>query len=286
MIGFLTLIIALVASHGSVEATDQIMLAPSFSPKDSRYEYPYTVLQMAMEATKKTDGPFQIVYNSLKMKRKRALDTLIEGELINVHVAATRTEWEEKTIPVRIPVLKGLLGYRLLLVEAKELPRFKAIESIDDLRKLRAGAGQQWTTTLVLRDAGFNVVTGIDYEGLFGMLHMNRFDYFPRGINEIYPELEARKEAYPGLRIEPNLAIYFTTPSYFFVSPKNPELADRIERGMELLIRTGVLDDLFQEQYGEAIKRANLKNRKIFVIQNNYLSKETPLNRPELWYRP
>jgi ABC-type amino acid transport substrate-binding protein len=222
----------------------------------------------------------------MKMNRNRALIEIIKGESINVYVAATRNEWEEKTIPIRIPVLKGLLGYRLLLVHKKNLKKFKKIKNIGELKELRAGLGTQWTTTMVLKNAGFTVEMGNDYEGLFKMLNSNRFDYFPRGVNEIFLEFEARKSFFPNIQIEPTMALYFPTPSYFFVSPKYPELADRMKRGMEIIVQNGIMDTIFEESYNDAISQADLNNRNIYKFENPFLSPETPFDRPELWYTP
>ena len=209
-----------------------------------------------------------------------------EAGSINVHLAATREEWESATLPVRIPVIKGLLGYRIFLIRKDDIYEFRHIRDVGELKKLRAGLGQQWSTTAVLKEAGFNVVTGIDYEGLFGMLHLNRFDYFPRGVNEIFFELEARQKQYPDIWIEDSLALYFPTPSYFFVSPTSPHLAKRLKRGMEILIETGVFDEMFNAEFGEFISRANIKERTLLTIDNPFLTKETPFDRPELWYSP
>lgn len=267
-------------------ALDMVRLDLDFSPNDSRHLYPYTVLEHALEATLDTHGPYEISHCKMRMSRRRILAELIRGEQINVHIAATQPEWESETIAIRIPVLKGLLGYRLFLIREENLPIFEKIRTVDDLRQLRTGSGGQWTTTRVLRKAGFDVVTGSDYLGLFGMLNMKRFDYFPRGINEIYQELAEQKPEYPALCVEPGLALYFPTPSYFFISPKEPDLAERIQKGMETILENGTLDAVFKKHFADAIARADLKSRRILVISNPLLSPKTPLDRKELWYVP
>ncbi|BBD09190.1 substrate-binding periplasmic protein [Desulfovibrio ferrophilus] len=271
---------------GCAYALDEIVLTPGFSAQDDRYAYPYAILKRALESTVVTDGGYTISYSPSAMSRKRALEELVQGKLLNVHIAATRPEWESEVLPVRIPVLKGLLGYRLFLVRCDSLTKFEHVQSLAELKSLRVGSGAQWTTTEVLRKAGFNVVAGTDYEGLFGMLDIGRFDYIPRGVNEIFLELNSRKERYPGLCVEPSLMLYFPTPSYFFVSPHFPKLAARIERGMERIIQSGEMDLIFEEYYGEAIARAELKRRMALTIDNDLLSRETPFDRHELWYRP
>ena len=264
---------------------DEVRLAPPVSAHDQRCAYPYALLHRAMEATRGTDGPFLTVTLPAVMSRERALRELAAGN-ITVHVAATNPRWEAGAIAVRIPVLKGLLGYRLLLVREADLDIYAAVEDMDDLRPLRAGLGEQWTTTAIFRELGFTVATGTDYEGLFGMLALGRSDYFPRGINEIYAEWEERWHRYPELCIEPTLALYLPTPNYFFVSPRHPHLADRIRRGLELLIANGEFDAMFRERYTDAIERAGLGERRIIEIPNPLLTQETPLDRSELWFTP
>jgi len=283
MISVLAMIPGGVASSGY--SMDEIKLVSHFNPSDQRLFYAYGVLEKALDVTVESDGPYTISYADRKMQRNRVLVELAEG-VVNVHLAATRLEWEEETIPVRIPVLKGILGYRLLVVRRDDLERFKDIQDLESLKSLRAGSGLQWTTTTVLQQSGFNVVTGRTRRGLYGMLDRDRFDYFPRGVNEIYAELETMKNVYPDIRVEPSLALYFPTPSYFFVSPRNPGLADRIRRGLEILIKNGEFDAMFDAAYGEAIARAKIGNRKVLMIENMLLSPKTPFDRQELWYTP
>ncbi len=83
---------------------DIIKLAPSFSPSDQRYNYPDMVLKSALDATLESDGPYTISYGLIAMERNRALAEIIQGDLLNVHIGATRKEWEEKAIPIRVPV--------------------------------------------------------------------------------------------------------------------------------------------------------------------------------------
>nr|WP_321255218.1 hypothetical protein [uncultured Pseudodesulfovibrio sp.] len=279
---FIVLLLVIVCIGTNAYSMDHIKLSPDFESDC----YIYALLEKALEVTKRTDGPFTISQAPLGMKRNRALHELIEGSNINIHIAATRREWESKTLPIRIPIIKGLLGYRLFLINKKDARLFKKIKNIEKLKKLRAGSGQQWTTTAVLLDAGFTVVTGSDYEGLFGMLEANRFDYFPRGINEIYFELEAQKQKHPDLDIDSALALYFPTPSYFFISPQHPHLADRIQRGLEILIQTGEFDTMFNKEFATSISRAKLNSRKLFIIENPFLTDKTPFDRPELWFSP
>ncbi len=265
---------------------DEIRLVPGQSEKDTRHNYPNRILKAALDVTIETDGPYTFAYAPGPMARKRALDELKSGVLINVFEAPTQEEWEQTLTPIRIPVRKGLLGYRLLLVKKGNLNKFRELKTIEELKTFKAGLGAQWSTTIVMKALGFSIVKGLKYEGLFAMLNENRFDYFPRGINEVYEEFESRKAKYPEMRIEPTKVLYFTTPTYFFVSPRYPKLADRIKRGLLAIIENGVMDKEFYLEFGDYIEQSQLENRLILKVKNKLLSNETPLGKSKLWFTP
>ena len=281
----ITCLLLTMFSANSVFAETIVRLAPGQSENDTRHIYPHKILRLAMDATIETDGPYEIVYSKENFTRNRALIALQTGQMINVHEAPTRDDWEKGAIPVYIPVRKGLLGYRLLLIDKSSEATFKNIESADQLKKLYAGLEEQWSITKIMKTLGFNVVTGNNYEGLFGMLAARRFDYFSRGLNEVFPEYAERKSKYPEMIIESSIAIYIPSPTYFFVSPAYPELADRIEKGMHSIIKDGTFELAFNQEFGDYIKSANLARRKVFTFDNPLLSDKTPINNSKYWFQ-
>jgi hypothetical protein len=267
-------------------ANDEIRMVGKQSEIDQRHIYPLEILTAALEATIESYGPYTLSLSNESMTRDRALEALQTGTLINIHEAPTRNEWEEAAIPIRIPIRKGILGYRLFLVRKDGENQFRLMDSVDELRNLSAGLGAQWSTTTVMRALDFAIVTGHDYEGLFRMLVEGRFDYFPRGVNEVFREYDLRKDIYPNMVIESTKALYFATPTYFFVSPNYPELVDRIQTGMLEIIEDGTFDKIFYDYHDEFIRRADLPNREIFVVDNPTLTAETPIEDRSLWYVP
>ena len=145
-----------------------------------------------------------------------------------------------------------------------------------------------WADTQILRDGGFQVVTGDSYEGLFRMLLAKRFDLFSRSVDEAYREHDERKAQLPDMAVDDKLLLYFPTTRYFFVqrSAAGDQLAARIEEGLERMIRDGRFDAHFRKYKGPMIDRANLKGRRVFRIGNPFMTPQTPFNRPELWFDP
>jgi hypothetical protein len=85
--------------------------------------------------------------------------------------------------------------------------------------------------------------------------------------------------------IEPFLAIYIPSPTYFFVSPAHPELAKRIERGMNAIIEDGTFEIAFNLEFGDYIKLADMSRRKVFTFDNPLLSNMTPISNEKYWFR-
>ncbi|MDJ0781730.1 MAG: hypothetical protein QNJ22_07140 [Desulfosarcinaceae bacterium] len=279
-------LLVMLAIPATAAAIDAVRLERPHSVLDRRHEYNNAVLEMALEKTRALFGAFTIHHADCGVQRDRALVELISGTVINVDIVPTQRAWEEKTLPIRIPIAKGVLGYRLFLIHQQNRERFTQVQSVEDLKALRAGLRQQWVTTRVMKSLGFPVVTGSHYEGLFEMLAVGRFDYFPRGINEIFTEYNDRSDRFPEMRIEPTLALYLPQPIYIFVSPKYPALAKRIETGLLTMIHDGDFDRLFWQYHSAAIRQAGLRSRRIIRVNNPLLTSQTPLRAQGLWLDP
>jgi hypothetical protein len=261
----------------------------SASPNDSQYVYDYELLRLALARTVERHGPVEVRESAVAMNQSRAEEEITSGSgAVRVFARSTTVEHEARMLPVRIPLDKGLVGYRLFLIRAEDQPRFSSVRTLEDLLRFSAGSFVTWADTRILRDAGFKVVTGDSYEGLFHMLMAGRFDFFSRSVDEAMRELEERRERLPGMKIEDTLLLHFPHTRYFFVqrSPEGEELARRIEEGLEQMIRDGSLDAHFQKHKEAAIARGGLGARRLLRIPNSHLSPLTPLSRRELWFDP
>lgn len=260
------------------------------SAADPRYQYDWAVLRAAMDETVDTFGPYKIQEaDELGMVQKRVdYEMQIPTGSINVFVRATSIDLEKLFLPIRIPVDRGILGYRVFLVRNADLPRFASVHKLDELRKFRFGQGKDWIDVQILTSAGFTVIEGTNYDGLFSMLTHLRFDIFSRSIDEAFSEYGKQQESNPTMSIEPSLVLHYPLPRYFFVrrDPQGKQLAKRIEKGMEKMVRDGSLVKLFFQFKKQQITQARLDKRAVLNISNPLLPPETPLSRRELWYDP
>ncbi len=251
------------------------------SPGDHRDDYQVELLALAL---KKSGRPYVLKPHPAFMLQVRELKELERGDALDVIWTMTSTEREQALLPVRIPIDRGLLGWRLLMVREKALPQFAGLALPTQLRLLRAGQGFDWPDAGILKHAGFNVDETVRYNDLFVRLAGGRIDYFPRSVQEVWGELDSH--AGLGLAVEPTLALHYPAAMYFFVNRRNTVLAADIQRGLEAAMADGSFDAAFQRHFGAALARADLGRRRVVELANPLLPPETPLANRALWYRP
>ena len=103
-------------------------------PEDPRNAYFLAALELALEKTA-DEGPWQLQPATEAMPQSRALQKLSEADGVDVVWSMTSIEREKQNRPIRIPLLKGLMGYRLLIIRAEDQSWFRRVQTIDQLRE-------------------------------------------------------------------------------------------------------------------------------------------------------
>ena len=280
------LALALIGWAQPARALDTYMLDFVFGNPDYRDRYALAVLTAALEASSAKYGPFETRISERIMERDRLMLEMVRGDLVNLTAQVTSEEWERRLIPIRIPLDKGFSGYRLFLIDGHRQAQFSAVTTVQQLQAMSLGSGRQWSSTPVLRHAGFDVVAGASTNGLHAMLAAQRFVYFPRAIEEALFERDVFVADFPALAVETDLALYIPLARYFFISPSQQRLALRLEYGMQLIAADGRLDRLFHQAYDGLIEKVGLRKRRIFRLDNPLLPPRTPLSNKAYWYDP
>jgi hypothetical protein len=266
---------ALLATAPLASAQTPAITYPGTEPDDLRTNYYVRVLDLAL---RKSGGPYRLQPAGQAMVSPRVMQQMEAGGPIDVSWWPTRPELERRLLPVRIPIDKGVLGWRLLLIKKSDRARFAQIHSRQQLQTVAAGLQRDWADTAILRANGLRVVPAALYRPMFQMLASDRFQYFPRSVIEVWDE--ERKHADLDLEVEPHLALHYPVRTYFFVSRSNPALAQRIERGLRIAIRDGSFDVLFERCNGEYIKRARLGSRTVLELRDPVSDGELPPAKP------
>jgi len=262
---------------------------PPESENDHRLDYYWGLLRASLEATRSSHGGYQMTPHSEIMNAARVMASLQNPSSLAVPLTVAMfngsAEREKVLLPVRIPLDKGLTGYRLFLTKQATQAKLNNVRTVEDLKAFRFGQGAKWVDTEILRAAGLTVEGSTNYEGLFLMLAADRFDLFPRGVNEIAAELTNYRATIPDLGIEKKLLLYYPQPRYFFFSrtPEGERLAARVEEGLQELIQTGEFELRYQKFKAQVLTFLDISGRRVIRLDNPALSPETPLKRKELW---
>ncbi|MDM4768234.1 hypothetical protein [Pelomonas sp. SE-A7] len=275
----LALSAALLAGAASAK-TVTVRVARHEALQDPQIRYVLLLLRTSLERSGYT---VQLEQSKNVMVQSRALLELGGAKpSLDVFWTMTNPERERDLLPVRIPLDRGLLGWRLLLVRAAELERWAGVQTLEQLAALKAGAMSDWPDTAIMRTNGLQVQTGTHFETLFRWLAEGRFDYFPRSVLEV--GLEALDNAVRGLVIEPHLLLHYPAAMYFFVAPAKPQLAADLTAGLESLVHDGMLEKLWLAQFGDVIERYQLRSRRLLSLRNPLLPASAPLARKNLWF--
>ncbi len=243
--------------------------------------FPLQLLHMALDAS---GVRCELSPSADLMVQSRALKEL-EAPQDKLHIAwsMTSVQREQSLLPVRIPIFKGLYGWRLLLIPQGQQAAWREVDSLADLKRKTLVQGHDWPDTEILRANGLTVTTGASFAALFKMLAIGRAQAFPRSVLEIVWEQETQKQLFA---IEPSLVLHYPTAVYFFVRPDDHRLAGLVELGLNRLLANGAFDRLFDQHHAEAIRSAGLHKRRLIELHNPLLPAQTPLARKELWRLP
>jgi hypothetical protein len=242
--------------------------------------YELALLQGALERTRPDYGAYELKPFTENVSNARAIQLAIGGRSVNLYPAGVgQPVPEREMIPVPFPIDKGLLSYRVSLINQHDQDRFSGVQNIEDLRRLRVGQGSNWADTPIYEYNGIPIETASNYESLFPMLLHGRFDLFPRGLS-------AYNDRLPDFAIEQHLLIHYPFCKVFYVSRSAPHLAARLTVGFERMVADGSFDALFAEYYGKVLADLNLRQRVVIELENPFLPAWVPLKRKDLWFDP
>ncbi|MBU3015010.1 transporter substrate-binding domain-containing protein [Poseidonibacter lekithochrous] len=237
---------------------------------DARKHYEIELLSLALDKTKDKYGEYKLI-PSKKMTITRAVYNLKENKIKNfILKTSVDNTLLNKFSFSNFPVDRGIVGYRVSFISPQMKEKIHNIKSLEELKTLKFAQGVGWLDTNILKSNGFNVRIIANYSSFFHMITLNRIDLFPRGINEVLAEYEAYKHL-DKLDYDRTFALYYPLPRFFFMNKKNEKIAKRIEEGLKIGFYDGSIDKLFEKYYQPSINFINMKQRKIYKIDNPFL---------------
>jgi hypothetical protein len=250
---------------------------------------PYTpyfkgLLQLAVDKSANTYGVVALHGVPVSMYDQRKFVSL-DSRVIDIMWTTSTTEREQQALPIRFPLLKGLLGYRVFAIRKSDSEIFSAIQSLEQLAQLTALQGHDWPDVAILRHAGLKVETLNWTPQFYKLLSGGNVDYYPRSVMEISRELASQND--PNLIIDKNHLLIYPHVMYFFVAKGNHTLANRIEFGLREALQDGSFDKYFANYRDHPAGLQLLEQKRlIFHLENPNAPSNMPLADQALWYQP
>ena len=252
---------------------------------DHRRSDVIALMHAALKATEDKYGPFVLKPTDVSANYKRVIQMLRKDDRITVAWIDTTEQLEQTLLPVFIPIQKGVISYRVLIIRSEDEEKFSDIDTVEELRPYKNGLVSGWVNEAIMTANGLQYVRAIYFEDLFRMLTVGRFDYFSRGMAEAYEEVEDRAEAFPNLMVEKHIVLHYDKPMYLFTSKKRPELNKRLNEGLMMLLEDGSYEKIFCQFHGDSIRKANLSERVFFRLKSNLLLSTAPKDK-KFWFDP
>ncbi len=247
-----------------------------------------TLLEAALNAA---DGQhiFSTYTYTRSIPQSRILRAVLAGDSpVNVVFTGHSIQREQLLRQIDIPLLRGLLGYRLLAIHKDDAARFSSLDTLNGLiQNIRLGSGTSWPDTYILKAAGFKIEMGT-VDNLWRMLHRRRFDALPMGMNEIYGELARFKQNTPSsnLTIESSVMLHYPFDHFFYVAPNDQRRAAIITQGLQRLYASGEFMRIFNEtpSIKAALSEARKYKRTIIEIENPLNSERVSAIPAKYWH--
>jgi len=234
-------------------------------------------VQLLQKALSYSVTPYTLQPATETMAQSRVLREISQRTgIVDVYWSMTSAAREKLLKPVRIPLSRGLLGWRLLLVN-EDKPFLSAQRTKQNTLFVQ---GHDWPDSEILKANGIKIHAANDYHAMFTMVEKGRVNALPRSVIEITDE---QKSIAAKLFVAPDLMLYYPTAEYFFVANEDTKLAAAIEHGLTEMYKDGSFNALFEQQYGAIINQLAQQKRKVLKLHNPLLPTATPLDKPEYW---
>ncbi len=265
---------------------DHVKLPKRKERNELQQNYLMTVLETALKATEDEYGPYKISADFPGVLRERAAKEVASGKRINALVSTLKTAYLGNVLIVPFPIRRGILSYRLALVHKDNRNIFTQLDSSEQLKGYKVGLFSDLSTLSMMDEMGFSTVPTPSHHTMFSMLQHKRFQYTLRGVHEAADELDRLRNIAPHVEIEKTRVFSMFLPTLIFLSPNEPRLAERIEKGLLKIYESGEFIALFNKFYSDPIVQSNLRDRKIIKIDSPLESIVDFPDLPDLWFDP
>lgn len=286
LISVCSLLLIITSIAPAAQDVSSIRVPQPRSSDDTAYLYFTGLLSKALQKAANGRELPAIVPVSIPLSTERKIHELRLNRTLDVAWLGGSKTRETDLLVVPIPLERGLVGYRQFIIRKDRIADFKAVNTLQDLARLKACLDTHWVEADVFRDAHLEVVTSVNYEGIFKQLVAGRCDYFPRGFSEAKNDLAKRQQKYPTLMVYEPLILHYPFAAYFYVSNHNKVIAQWLRDGLEKMIDDGdLLAYMKAHEHTSIAFPLKSSSKRMLVIPNNYLPEFSNETDTRYWFQ-
>ncbi len=245
----------------------------AFDEEDTRHLYEVAVIRMILEKTSKEFGPYELT-EARGMTHNRSLEMMTHNldypNFVRSYGYTPEMVSQDHLTLIPFPLWRGLLGYRTCFTSERIANVFEHAETLEELREFSHGQGTGWIDAEILRYNKFEVKEIPAYTSLFKMVAKNRFDLFCRGANEVREEF-GRFSYIHGLVYDRSKVFYYPFPHFLFTHSSNKKLVERLEAGIEIIIKDGSFEKFWSEYHKNNLRFINFSKRQYIKLENPFM---------------
>lgn len=272
------------AASAEVAAADATIKLWNGNKTASRQQYEREVLELALTASSKNAGDWALAEDLTDYPRAEDEASVFRSKGFDIFgtVAGNAKLANEEKILIPLPLMKGLLGHRILIIRAADKKKFAAIKTPAQLQQFTMGIPATWADAELFRQNGYPVVEKGSFDELFTRLENKEFDYVTFGANEVTGVFKERAAKSGKLMVESSLLVFYPFPLVFYVNPDNTALAQRVTQGLKIISKNGELDKIFNRYFAADLSAVDLPARTMITLENPILPAEMLGFKPSL----
>jgi len=246
-----------------------------------RYHAPANdyIAELFVLALEKSGVEFNCIPVENLPSQKRTILLLGKEKVLDLAWTVTNVKREEQALAVKIPLDKGLLGYRIPLIHKDNLDLFKGKRHTTDIKKIRFGLQFDWPDLDIFDQNKLSTLSFSSHEQSLNLLKSKRIDAIPDGVLEV-----GSYKLPPELDYDKHVVLYYPSAVYFFVAKGNQILHDALEQGLHLALEDGSWQKLFDKYFTQVIAEVNLNSRVLIRLDNPTLPRTAPIDMPKYWF--
>jgi hypothetical protein len=226
-------------------------------------------VELAIKKASDKYPAYTLVRTKLTNKEQAFRQLTQEGKL-DLIVAGLDQNREQNSLPIYVPLDRGLLGFRTCLIKPKSQIQFETVQTLEDFsaQKLLFGLGRNWADKDIMLGNNLPLLDAPSYQELMALLRDNKVSCVSRSVIEI----DAAINDFPEFSGENRLALIYPFGKIIYVNQHNKQVYEMLKYGLEQALADRSFYRLFNQHFSEQLEKHEFYFRKILLMKNPYLS--------------